>query len=394
MPPSPVTTPASAEPDNQLQFLGVPLSPSILQINNTKSFTCSFWAYHEVLQKPAGQNSWDGPKTLSGKDQFCPQHACGAEAFYIFVRTKNIGNSVPVSERGELAFTGNGPQVVNAGGIDQDGIGGVTSQGYHVPINTWIHIAGVLQAPSGTSPGVWQIYVDGDLKGEADALPELVAPGTEIFPTAPGIDMRFGNFRGINRPSPIATEANDYAYNGYLTGIRMYDHAQPATEIADDITADTPLLSLAQVSRVSSSRVAVAFQNRNPVPGFTHALVLLVEQDSAKDEWQLGTREELVDGIPFDVLEFQNASFPGGVNTAGREDDVGGTGSRDRTRLVSMIPGQTWTSTTYTILRSQPDTTPGDLEFYAVIAVVSVAAGRPVAQLGDIIVTPTLTFDV
>jgi len=235
MPPSPSGVP---EPDDQLQFLGIPLTDSIRNINTTKSFTVSFWAYHETLPKDAGQNPWDSPRTLTDKRLFCPQHTCGAEAFYIFVRTKDLGTSVPVSERGELAFTGNGPQVVNAGGIDQSEIGGTTSQGYHTPINRWIHITGVLHPPTGTSPGKWQIWVNGDLKGEDDALSKLAEPGTRIFPEAAGVDIRFGNFRGLNRPRPISDGANDYAFNGYLTGIRLYDHAQTKSEILQDIRTD------------------------------------------------------------------------------------------------------------------------------------------------------------
>ena len=241
---------AGVEPDDQLQFLGVPVTPSILNINNTRAFSISFWAFHEAMPDPGG-NPWDGPQTLGGKDVFCPQHTCGAEAFYIFVRTKNIGTSVPVAERGELAFTGDGPAIVTAGGIDTTTLGGTTSQGYHVPINTWVHIACVLVPPAGPLPGKWQIFVDGELKGEADALAGLADPATKIFSTeadgspASGVDIRFGNFRGhfppdgVLRPAPIASGANDYAFNGYLTAIRMYDHAQTVEEICADIAADT-----------------------------------------------------------------------------------------------------------------------------------------------------------
>jgi hypothetical protein len=240
---------SNIEPDDQLQFLRIPVTPSILNINNTRAFTLSFWAYHEVKPDPGG-NPWDGPTTLADKPLFCPQHTCGAEAFYIFVRTKNIGTSVPISERGELAFTGDGPAIVQAGGIDTTGLGGTTSQGYHVPINTWVHIACVLSPPSPV-PGKWQIFVDGSLKGETDALPGLADPTTKIFSTdaagnpAAGVDIRFGNFRGhfppdgVQRPAPIAAGANDYAYHGYLTGIRMYDHAQKQSEILAEINSDT-----------------------------------------------------------------------------------------------------------------------------------------------------------
>ncbi len=251
---------AGVEPDDQLQFLRVPVTPGVLNINTTRAFTISFWAYHEVQPDPGG-NPWDGPRTLSGKEQFCPQHTCGAEAFYIFVRTKNIGSSVPVPERGELAFTGDGPEIVQDGGIDTTGLGGTTSDGYHVPINTWVHIACVLRPPSVATSGSWQIFVDGDLKGQKSALAGLADPATQIFSTdpagnpAPGVDIRFGNFRGdfppngVRRPRPIQAGANDYAYNGYLAGIRMYDHAQSATEIQDDIDTDSGSGGIKQVNQ-------------------------------------------------------------------------------------------------------------------------------------------------
>lgn len=246
MPPSP---PGGAEPDNQLQFLKVPLNASIRNIDLTRSFSVSFWAYHAAAADPGG-NPWDGPETVAGKDLFCPQHACGAEAFYLFVRTKNIGASVPVDERGELAFTGDGPEVVSAGGIAQTKLGGVTSSGYHVPINTWVHIAGVLAPPagfagaiSGWPAGVWQLYVNGILRGQLAANADLADTSQPIFPSDPAIDIRFGNFRGVNRPNPIAAGANDYAFHGYLTGIRMYDHPQSAGEICADIATDLVLPS-------------------------------------------------------------------------------------------------------------------------------------------------------
>lgn len=239
----------NVEPDDQLQFLRVPVTADVLNVNTTRAFSVSFWAYHEAKPDPGG-NPWDGPSTLADKDLFCPQHSCGAEAFYIFVRTKNIGASVPVPERGELAFTGDGPAIVQAGGIDTTGLGGTTSNGYHVPINQWVHIACVLQPPGGASPGRWRIFVDGVLRGERDALPGLADPTTEIFSTdgagnpRPGVDIRFGNFRGdfpggVRRPRPIQAGANDYAFHGYLTAIRMYDHAQTETEIRADIATDT-----------------------------------------------------------------------------------------------------------------------------------------------------------
>ncbi len=256
MPPGPVS---GAEPDNQLQFLKVPLTASIRNIDSTRAFTVSFWAYHAAADDPTG-NPWDGPETSAGKDLFCPQHTCGAEAFYLFVRTKNIGESVPVDERGELAFTGDGPQVIQAGGIAQTALGGVTSQGYHVPVNEWVHIAGVLVPPvgfAGADPawpdGVWRLYVNGVLRGERAANPSLADTSQLIFPNDPAIDIRFGNFRGVNRPSPIAPGANDYAFNGYLTGIRMYDHGQSAAEVCADIAADAQLPTTSLVSPTPGS---------------------------------------------------------------------------------------------------------------------------------------------
>jgi len=278
MPPSPISGP---EPDDQLQFLKVPLTPSIRNIDSTRSFTVSFWAYHSAMPDPL-DNPWDGPETMSGKEQFCPQHVCGAEAFYLFVRTKNIATSVPVDERGELAFTGDGPEVVNAGGIAQTALGGVTSDGFHVPINEWVHITGVLAPPDGFPgalpgwpDGVWQIYVNGVLRGELAANTDLADVSQKIFPEAPEIDIRFGNFRGVNRPDPIALGANDYAFNGYLTGIRMYDHAQSAAEICADIATDQ---RLPQVTL------------RNPNPGMVLDFGEVIERRTTARAIRLGVR--------------------------------------------------------------------------------------------------------
>lgn len=234
------------EPDDQLQFMSVPANPSIRSIDSTRAFTISFWAYHEVLDTSG--NPWDGPRTLMGKELFCPQHVCGAEAFYVFVRTKNDTDdpesSVIPEERGELAFTGDGPKIVGAGGISdadtpQTDLGGTTTPAYHVPINSWVHMACVVEPPAGAFPGRWKFYVDGDLKGQRDALPDLADAAQPIFPVDPRVDIRFGNFRSLNRPNPIAFGANDYAFNGYLTGIRIFDHAQTPAEICDDISTDT-----------------------------------------------------------------------------------------------------------------------------------------------------------
>ncbi len=151
----------------------------------------------------------------------------------------------------------------------------------------------------------------------------------------------------------------------------------------------TPI-TLAQLSRTSQNQITVAFQNSIPVQGFDHAMVLLVEQDGAKDTWEVATQTANVGGFTHPVLDFANSNFPGGINTSGPEDDVGGTGPRRRLRIVATNAG--WTTTTFTVAPWQPDTDPGnDLEFYAVLLIVSVAAGSAVASLGDIVVTPTLS---
>ncbi len=152
-------------------------------------------------------------------------------------------------------------------------------------------------------------------------------------------------------------------------------------------------IKLAQLSQSGDNKVFVAFKYPNPVPGFDHALVLLVEQDGAKDSWQTITRNETVGGLELNVLDFENASFPGGVNTSGPEDDVGGTGANRRMRLIPVVPGNSWTATLFQFAKWQPDTDPGaDLEFYGVIALVAVAAGKPIAQLGPLVITSTLSI--
>ena len=148
-------------------------------------------------------------------------------------------------------------------------------------------------------------------------------------------------------------------------------------------------VSLAQLSRTGHNQVTVAFRYNNPMPGFDHAMILLCEQDGNKDAWTLESQSVTVGGFPLSVLDIRNASFTADANTAGPEDDVGGTGPGRRMRIVRMEPG--WTTAPFRFATWQPDTDPGrDLEFYAVIAVVAVAAGLPVASLGSLGVTPTL----
>lgn len=273
MPPSPTCPPRRPlrgavpgfecpEPDEQLQFLSVPVTRSIQNINQRRQFTISFWAYHTVRDRGRNENSWVLPETPAGRRIFCPQHVCGANAFYIFIQTKD--DTVEEAERGQVVFTADGPEVVNSGDPDTVAMGGVVTEGYRVPLNQWVHIAGVLEAPRPLSdeespppvpadfPGSWRIYVDGILRGQSDALPNLNT-SMPIFRPDGVVDIRFGNFRGANapqgRPNPIkifdergeniVPGANDYAFNGYLTGIRMYDHAQGEKAIWDDILEDT-----------------------------------------------------------------------------------------------------------------------------------------------------------
>ncbi len=386
------STPNTVEPDNQLQFIEVAITERMRDaINTSRALSISMWAYHEIRQDPIYvANPWDAPQTQGGRGIFCPQHVCIDRSLYTFVRASELVN--PAENRGQLAFTGPGDsEVIGQGGIGQE-LGGTTSDTYHVPPNEWIHLAFTLQPPVGGARGIWKIYINGNQVAESPATAALAS--SELIPRT-AEDIRFGNFRGNDRPDPLpsAPGANDYAFNGYLTAIRMYDNEQSATDIRRDISADINVISLAQVSRTRENQITVAFRYSNPVPEYTHALVLLVEQDAGKDRWQSISRAETVDGAVRNVIHFENESFPGGISTAGNEDDVGGTGSRRRRRLIRIQSGSRWTTTRYTIMPSQPDTDAG-LEFYAVIAVVSVAGGKPVAQLGDLVITPTLAITV
>ena len=152
-------------------------------------------------------------------------------------------------------------------------------------------------------------------------------------------------------------------------------------------------VSFARLRRDKEEHITVSFQNSSPIVGFDQALVLLVENDGAQDGWETITRDESVGGFRLKVIDFQNASFPGGVNTSGAEDDVGVNGRPRRISLVNMNRVGAWTVTRFRFSPLHPDTPPV-LEFYAVIAVVAVAANKPVAQLGDLIITPVLNVDV
>ena len=132
----------------------------------------------------------------------------------------------------------------------------------------------------------------------------------------------------------------------------------------------------------------MAFQYPNHVSGFDHALVILVEQDGARDQWATASFETTQNGATFTALEFVNLSYPWSApNTSGDRDDVG-----RRQRIFPVKPGPNWTSKSIRFSASQPDTDPG-LEFYAVIAIVAVAGGLPVAQLGDVDTTATLSIN-
>lgn len=146
-------------------------------------------------------------------------------------------------------------------------------------------------------------------------------------------------------------------------------------------------IELAQLSQLNQNHFYVAFQAPNYVNGFDYAMVLVVEEDSRKDDWKIITKEKIVNGLKFNYLAFENASYPGGTGTSGPEDDIG----TSRQRLVRIVPGNNWTDFLQRFNPGQPDIGgERSLEFYAVIAVVAVAGGLPVAQLGDIVVTRTL----
>ena len=150
-----------------------------------------------------------------------------------------------------------------------------------------------------------------------------------------------------------------------------------------------PEIKLAQLSRTGQHQITVAFQYHAPIAGFDHAMILLVEQDGSKDRWTTTTRPVSIAGHTIQVVDFANASYPGGVNTSGPEDDVGGRGAQRRLRVVPTTAG--WTTAVFQFAPWQPDTDPGpDLEFYGLVSIVAVAGGHPVAQLGNLVVTPTL----
>ncbi len=151
----------------------------------------------------------------------------------------------------------------------------------------------------------------------------------------------------------------------------------------------------AQLAALNSNHIIVQYRALTPIPGFNHALILLAEQDGAKDQWQVVTKQEEFNGIPLNVIDLENASFPGGVNTSGLEDDVGGVGANRRLRLLPLGSNGEIMTTHFFINPSQPDTDPGrDLEFYVVAAMVAVGAGKPLAVFGDLFITATRHVNV
>jgi len=70
----------------------------------------------------------------------------------------------------------------------------------------------------------------------------------------------------------------------------------------------------------------------------------------------------------------------------GDQDDPG-----HRKHIISVTPRNVWTSFRQEFDPRQTDLDP-PLRFYGVIAIVAVAGGVPVAQLGDLVITPTLAM--
>lgn len=155
----------------------------------------------------------------------------------------------------------------------------------------------------------------------------------------------------------------------------------------------------ASLRQRSADQLVVEVRTRVPVvTGFDsstydHALVMLVEQDGARDSWEIHSRVEIVDGTPLSVIDYHNASYPGGVNTSGPEDDVGGAGARRRLRLVNLRRESGVAIEIFNFMRDQPDPDP-DLEFYAIVTAVSVQNRRAVAQYGGILFTETIKIRI
>lgn len=155
----------------------------------------------------------------------------------------------------------------------------------------------------------------------------------------------------------------------------------------------------ASLHQHSAHQIIIEVRTRVPTPvGFDigvydHALVLLVEQDGARDSWEIFTRAEMVGGEVLNVIDYRNTSFPGGVNTSGPEDDVGGTGPGRRIRLVDLSDDSGIGTEMFNFMRRQPDPDP-DLEFYAIVTAVSVRNNRPVMHYGEILITETIKVTV
>jgi hypothetical protein len=150
-------------------------------------------------------------------------------------------------------------------------------------------------------------------------------------------------------------------------------------------------VTLAQISREGANHVSVAFKYPDPVSSFDHAMILLVEQDGAKDSWALASSTRQVNGFNIPVIDYRNTSFGAASNNPGLRDDEGF--GQSRLRIIPTRPGWIWT--TYRFDPTQTDSDPGaNLEFYALVTIVALGGGEPMIPLGDIAITPTLTLSV
>jgi len=139
----------------------------------------------------------------------------------------------------------------------------------------------------------------------------------------------------------------------------------------------------------------MTFKYDNPLQGFDHALIAIVEQDVARDRWTVKPRTvNAAKGLTTTAYAFFNENANKWIDnlgdTSGPMDDVG-----TRYFFIDLPPHTAKDGTVKLSFKFgyqvDFDNPPSGLEFYAIIAVVAKAAGQPVAVLGNLAMSRLLT---
>lgn len=147
-----------------------------------------------------------------------------------------------------------------------------------------------------------------------------------------------------------------------------------------------------QIVDTNRAMVGLSFDTTYDSPLFSHALMLVVEQDGTKDQWEIRRRPVQFPavgggGINSDGLDFYNVTKNKWWNQGGSGGDEDDTGNR---RYMWSLP----TSGDHASFRfgynpSQPDAS-SMLRFYVVIAIVAPVGGHAAMQLGETYTTEAI----